>query len=185
MMTSSKWKINFIRLVENCLSYNISKSGRKLLTGKRDDLNWTKTKMTSSKNTFFLSLDANMMTLFHFLRVSVVSNCISNSCSFQPWYKNWIWRFVLELFWFEKWHVFAHFCIILPIATRADFKLWRARTALWKVKSDCKWMEIVNCRINNPNHVKILNFCHSCARTRTDGKFWNALNDLVRAQNCL
>ena len=22
---------------------------------------------------------------------------------------------VLELFWFQKWHVFAHFCIILPI----------------------------------------------------------------------
>ena len=54
-------------------------------------------------------------------------------------------------------------------------------------------MEIVNCRIRNPNHVKILNFCHSFAlrarttraRTRTDGKFWNALNDLVRTQNCL
>ena len=193
MMTSSKCKINFIRLVENCLSYNISKSGRKLLTGKRDNLNWTKTKMTSSKKYIFLSLDANMMTLFHFLRVRVVWNRISNSCSFQPWYKNWIWRFVLELFWFEKWHVFANFCIILPIAARADFKLWRARTALWKVKSDGKWMEIVNCRIRNPNHVKILNFCISCtlrvrttrARTRTDGKFWNAVNDLVRTQNCL
>ena len=34
--TSSKWKINVIYLVENCLSYNISKSGRKLITGKRD-----------------------------------------------------------------------------------------------------------------------------------------------------
>ena len=110
--------------------------------------------MTSSKKYIFLSLDANMMTLFHFLRVRVVWNRISNSCSFQPWYKNWIWRLVLELFWFQKWPVFAHFCIILPIAARADFKLWRARTALWKVKSDCKWMEIVNCCIRNPNHVK-------------------------------
>ena len=73
-----------------------------------------------------------------------------------------------ELFRFLKWHVFAHFCIILPIAARADFKLWRARTALWKVKSDWKSMEIVNCRIRNPNHVKILNFCHSFAlRART------------------
>ena len=36
VMTSSKWKINVIYLVENCLSYNISKSGRKLITGKRD-----------------------------------------------------------------------------------------------------------------------------------------------------
>ena len=192
-MPSSKWKINVISLVENCLSYNISKSGRKLMTGKRDNLNRTKTKMTSSKKFIFLSLDANMMTLFHFVRVRVVWNRISNSCSFQPWKKNEIWWLVLELFRFQKWHVFAHFCIILPIAARADFELWRARTALWKVKSDCKQMEIVNCRIRNPNHANILNFCHwfalrartTRARTRTDGKFWNALNDLVRMQNCL
>ena len=193
MMTSSKSKINVIFLVENCLSYNISKSGRKSITDKRDNLNWTKTKMTSSKKYIFVSLDANMMTLFHFLRVRVVWNRISNSCSFHPWYKNLIFRLVLELFQFQKWNVFANFCIILPIAARADFKLWRARTALWKVKSDWKSMEIVNCCIRNPNHVKILNFCHSFAlrarttraRTRTDGKFGNALNDLVRAQNCL
>ena len=65
---------------------------------------------------------------------------------------------VLELFWFQKWHVFAHFCIILPIAARAEFELWRARTALSKVKSDCKQMEIVNYDERNSNHVKILNF---------------------------
>ena len=62
-----------------------------------------------------------------------------------------------ELFRFQKWHVFDQICIILPIAARADFQLWRTRTALGKVKSDCKWMEIVNGRIRNPNHVKILN----------------------------
>jgi len=45
--------------------------------------------MTSSKKYIFLSLDAIMMTLFHFVRVRVVWNHISNSCSFQPWYKNW------------------------------------------------------------------------------------------------
>ena len=39
MMTSSKSKINVISLVENCLSYNISKSGRKSIIGKRDNLN--------------------------------------------------------------------------------------------------------------------------------------------------
>ena len=72
MMTSSESKINVIFLVENCLSYNISKSGRKLITGKRDNLDRTKTKMTSSKKYIFLSLDANMMTLFHFVRVRVV-----------------------------------------------------------------------------------------------------------------
>ena len=44
-----------------------------------------------------------------------------------------------ELFRFQKWHVFDQICIILPIAARADFQLWRALTALWKVKSD--WNE--------------------------------------------
>ena len=166
-LTSSKWKINVIFLVENCLSYNISKSGRQLITGKRDNLNWTKTKMTSSKNTFiFLSLDANMMTLFHFVRVRVVWNCISNSCSFQPWYKNWILRLVLELFWFQKWHVFAHFCIILPIASRADFQLWRTLMALWKVKSDWnKWKLSIMVRgIQIMWKFWILTFSARCAR---------------------
>ena len=130
MMTSSKWKINVIYLIENCLSYNISKSGRKSVSGKQDNLNWTKTKMMSSKKNIFWTLDANMMTLFHFLGVRVVWNRISNSCSFQPWNKNWILWLVLELFWFQKWHVFAHFCIILPIAACTDFELWRALTAL-------------------------------------------------------
>ena len=54
-------------------------------------------------------------------------------------------------------------------------------------------MEIVNYGKRNPNHANILNFdfiCALCARTTrawtgTDGKFWNALNDLVRTQNCL
>ena len=53
MMTSSIWKINVIFLVGNCLSYNISKFGSKLTTGKRDNLTWTKINVTSSfKNTF-------------------------------------------------------------------------------------------------------------------------------------
>ena len=37
MMTSQNWQIDFICLVENCLSYNISKSRRKSMTGKRDN----------------------------------------------------------------------------------------------------------------------------------------------------
>ena len=114
MMTSSKSKINVISLVENCLSYNISKSGRKSITDKRDNLNWTKTKMTSSKKYIFVSLDANMMTLFHFLRVRVVWNHISNPCSFQPLYKNWGWTDVLKSYFDFKngmfWPIFALYC---------------------------------------------------------------------------
>ena len=49
MMTSQNLQINVIGLVENCLSYNISKSGRKAITTKLDNLNWTKEIMTSSK----------------------------------------------------------------------------------------------------------------------------------------
>ena len=48
---------------------------------------------------------------------------------------NWLSE---ELFWFLKFHVFDQICIIFPIAARADFELWRALTALWKVKSDWK-----------------------------------------------
>ena len=44
MLPSKNWQINVISLVENCLSYNISKSGRKSITSKWDNLNWTKTK---------------------------------------------------------------------------------------------------------------------------------------------
>ena len=87
-----------------------------------------------------------MMTLFHFLGVRVVWNRISNSCSFQPWNKNEILRLVLELFWFQKWHVFANL----------NFGLFRALCART-----------------------------TRAQTCTDGKFWNALNDLKRALHWL
>ena len=53
-----------------------------------------------------------------------------------------------ELFGFQKWHVFDQIYIILPIAARADLNFDAPRTVLWKVKSDCKWMEIVNCCID-------------------------------------
>ena len=56
MMTSQNWQINVICLVENCLSYNISKFGTKPITGKWDNLNWTKDIMTSSIKTFDLHL---------------------------------------------------------------------------------------------------------------------------------
>ena len=88
MMMSSKKKINVIFLVENCLSYNISKSGRKSLNDKRNNLNWTKKKMTSSKKYIILTLGANLIIFLRFYGVRVVWNCISNSCSFQPWNKN-------------------------------------------------------------------------------------------------
>ena len=89
MMTSSKWKINVIIRVENYLSYNISKSGRKSITGKRDNHKRRKIKKWRHQKIHFSSLDANTMTLFHFTRVKIVWNHISNSWSFHPWKKNW------------------------------------------------------------------------------------------------
>ena len=41
-----------IWIVENCLSYNISKSGKKLIIGKRDNLIWAKAKITSSMKNY-------------------------------------------------------------------------------------------------------------------------------------
>ena len=89
MMTSSKWKINVISLVENCLSYNISKSGRKSITGKRDNLNWTKKKMTSSKKYIFWSSDGYMMTSQHTIGQNYACIHISHSMSFRILNKIW------------------------------------------------------------------------------------------------
>ena len=71
----------------------------------------------------------------------MVWNRISNSCSFQPWYKNGgSWTILKSYFNFKNCMFFFYqICIILPIAARADFQLWGALTALWKVKSD--WNE--------------------------------------------
>jgi len=141
MMTSSKLKINVIFLVENSLSYNISKCGRKSITGKRDNLNWTKEIMTSSmKITFFefrckyddfISLSRDQGGMESYLQLMLFPTMIS---------KLGVIEHSEELFRFQKWHVFDQICIILPIATRADFELWRALTALWMVKSEWnKW----------------------------------------------
>ena len=46
------------------------------------------------------------------------------------------------LFW--KMACFCPFLHYIAHSSTRDFKLWRARTALWKVKSDWKSMEIVN-----------------------------------------
>ena len=128
-----------------------------------------------------------------FAKIMHVFN-ISHSMAFRILNKIWGYPGFLRSYnGLKKGMFLPIFCIILPIAARADFRLWCARTALWKVKSDCKWMEIVNYGKRNPNHANILNFdfiCALCARTTrawtgTDGKFWNALNDLVRTQNCL
>ena len=74
--------------------------------------------------------------------------------------------------------------IILPIAARADFKLWRARTALKGQEWQNQWKSsIVVSGIQIMWKFWISGTTR--ARTRTDGKFGNALNDLVRAQNCL
>ena len=158
MMTSSKWKINIIFLVENCLSYNISKSGRKSVTGKRDNLNWTKTKIMSSKKYIFFSLDANMMTLFHFLGVRVVWNCISDSCSFQAWEQKRILWMILRAILFWKIACFwANLHYIAHSSTRGHSTLTRAH-CLIKGRECLKLMEIVNNGKRNPNHAKILNF---------------------------
>ena len=95
-----------------------------------------------------------MMTLFHFTGVRVVWNCISNSCSFQSWYKNWgrwtFWRAIsiskMACFW-SNLHYIAH------SSTHGFWTLTRAH-GLMKVQAWLKWMEIVNYGKRNPNHVK-------------------------------
>ena len=192
-MTSSESKINVISLVENCLSYNISKSGRKSITGKRDNLNSTKTKITSSKKYIFLSLDANMMTLFHFLRVRVVWNRISNSCSFHPCKKKRILWMILRAILFWKMACFwANLHYIAHSSTRGFWTLTHAHGLMkgqeWlQMNGICQlwYKEFKSCGNFEFWHFRALYARTTRARTRTDGKFWNALNDLVRTQNCL
>ena len=165
MMTSSKWKILVRILVEHCLSYNISKFGRKSITGKRDNLNWTKEKMTSSMKMtfFFFFFRCKHDDFISFVGARVVWNCISNSCSFQPWYKFGghcpFWRAISisKMAWFwANLHYIAH------SSTRRFSTLTRAH-GLMKGQEWLKWMEINNYSIRNPNHVKTLNIYLSCA----------------------
>ena len=67
MMTSSKLKMEVISLVENCLSYNISKFERKSITDKRDNLNWTKNIMTSSMKITFVEFRCKYDNFLSFL----------------------------------------------------------------------------------------------------------------------
>ena len=156
MMTSSKGKIIVIFLVKNCLSYNISKSGRKLITGKRDNLNWTKKKMTSSKKYFFFySLDANMMTFFTFSKsrwYEIVSPTHALSNHDIKIGGHWtFWRAIsiskMACFW-SNLHYIAH------SSTRGFWTLTRTH-GLIKGQEWLKLMEIVNCGKRNLNHVKI------------------------------
>ena len=122
VMPSSKWKINVIFLVENCLSYNISKSGTKSITGKRDNLNWKRKKLRHQKNTFF----GVQMAIWwrHNILFAKIMHVFTYPIQWLSRILNKIWGypgFLRSYNGFSKRHVFAHFCIILPIAARADF----------------------------------------------------------------
>ena len=91
----------------------------------------------------------------------------------------------MACFW-SNLHYIAH------SSTRGFWTLTHAH-GLMKGQEWLKLMEIVNCGKRNPNHVNILNFdlfralctCTTRTRTHTDGKFWNAQNDLKRALHWL
>ena len=120
MMTHQNEK-NVICLVVNCLSYNISKFGRKLITGNRDNFNRTKDIMTSSMKITFFELRCkydDLLSLYRshggmelYLQLMLFPNMIE---------KLGVVHHSEELFGFQKWHVFDQIYIILPIAARAD-----------------------------------------------------------------
>ena len=84
MMTSQNCQINVICLVENCLSYNISKFGRKPITGKWDNLNWTKDIMTSLTFICITKMASYQLDVWCDLIVWSHSICIQNLGSIGP-----------------------------------------------------------------------------------------------------
>ena len=87
MMTSSKWKINVIFLVENCLSYNISKFG----------LNWTNGLSDTKQNedlTFDLHLH-NQDGLIWTWCFYVIWLSGHTPYAHEIWaiYDEWLWRY--------------------------------------------------------------------------------------------
>ena len=122
-----------------------------------------------------------MMTLFQFVGAGwyeIVSptHALSNHDIRIGGHRQF-WRAIsiskMACFW-SNLHYIAH------SSTRGFSTLTRAH-GLMKGQEWLKLMEIVNYDIRNPNHVNILNFdlfrAHN-ARTRKDGNFWNAQNDL-------
>ena len=84
MMTSQNCQINVICVVENCLSYNISKFGRKPITGKWDNLNWTKDIMTSLTFICITKMASYQLDVWCDLIVWSHSICIKNLGSIGP-----------------------------------------------------------------------------------------------------
>ena len=87
MMTSSKWKMVIIELVENCLSYNISKFWRKLINIYRDTINFTYICWRHNMQIRILSSKAIVMMSRYTLWPNETLNHISDSYSISIWKK--------------------------------------------------------------------------------------------------
>ena len=158
MTTSSKWKINVIFHVENCLSYNIWKSGRKSITGKRDNLTWTKINVTSSFKNTFLELRCQFDDFLAFLWGQGGMKSYLQLIVFLTMLKKKIIWMILRAILFWKMACFwANLHYIAHSSTRGLWTLTRAY-GLIKGREWLKLMEIVNYGERNPNHVKTLNF---------------------------
>ena len=105
--------------------------------------------------------------------------------------KKIIWR-ILGVILFCKMACFCPFLHYIAHSSTRGFETLTRSHGLMKGREWLKLMEIVNYGKRNRNHATNLNFdffralCARTtrARTRTDGKFWNALNDLVRTLLC-
>ena len=138
MMTSSKWKINVIFLVENCLSYNISKFG----------LNWTNGLSDTKQNeiwplTFICITKMASYELDVFICDLIVwshSTCTRNLGNL--WWmvmKIWMimWKHKMAPRWRHGW-VIRLKRLLYPFLIRAKI--------LWKFENDCsfRFWDILN-----------------------------------------
>ena len=138
MMTSSKWKINVIFLVENCLSYNISKFG----------LNWTNG-LSDTKQNYDLTFDLHLhnqrwphMNLMFLCDLIVWSHSICTRNLGNLWWmvmKIWMimWKHKMAPRWRHGW-VIRLKRLLYPFLIRAKI--------LWKFENDCsfRFWDILN-----------------------------------------
>ena len=89
VMTSSKWKMNATSLKEDCLSYNIFKSGRKSVKKNWDTLKSILKHFRHRLKSNFLTSDDDMMMSQCIVSLNEAWNHLYNSCPIQTWKKNW------------------------------------------------------------------------------------------------
>ena len=176
MMTSSKWKTNVIFLIENFLSYNISKFGRKLITGKRDNLNWTKEIMTSSMKITFFEFRCKYDDFISLCGMGsgwygIVSptHALSNH-DLKIGSRGPFWRAILISKIACFWSNLLNFDVFRAQCVRTTRARTRTHGKFWNAQNDLK--RALHCSESDFEHFKIWRACTCASRRRGLSVCW-------------